>query len=443
MKTESEIVDLWDSQDILCSVACTTFNQANFITDAINGFLSQETTFPVEFIIYDDASNDGTREIIEKYQKLYPKIIKPIFQNENQKSKGIKPSLTYIYPVCQGKYIAKCEGDDYWTDPLKLQKQVDFLETNEDFAVCHHNLLVTYDDPDKKSHFSNPAAQKEVTTIEDLSLGNYIFTASCMFRHRLYEFPDWLAKCPIGDYPTHMLNAQFGKIKYFQDVMGVYRVHKDGIWENKSEIYRTEKWVDLLDHMKTKFAPEINKILIEKQNIYSEFLMMHYSGNAGKCHYYACKLLENDPFYAVNLKLENRHVTENINMLKEELNSKDVELKLKQESLDLIILGNRLNRIQKIRNIVYLLIFYHTIKQRGLFDEIFYLKNNPDVKKVGINPLKHYLLYGGFEGRKPCRSFDSKFYLIQNQDVLKSGMNPLIHYILYGKKERRPTLQGA
>jgi glycosyltransferase involved in cell wall biosynthesis len=309
----------------------------NFIRDAIEGFLMQKTTFPIEIIIHDDASTDKTAEIVEEYAKKHPELITAILQKENQYSKGIKVSATYVWPKARGKYIALCEGDDYWTDPLKLQKQVDFLEANSDFAICHHNMQVIYEENTKESHLSNPLNQKEVTTIEDLARGNYIYSASCVFRNGLIrEFPEWYSKCPIGDYPLHMLNARFGKIRYIPDVMGIYRVHKGGIWEQKDIIYRTAKWVELIDQMKNQFAPEINKILIETQNRNSEYLMANFKEQPEKCRYYSYKLIENDPGYLANLfneknKFSDYHIGNMANLYifldNNSVLSKNVELK--------------------------------------------------------------------------------------------------------------------
>ena len=183
----------------------------------------------------------------------------------------------------RGKYIAFCEGDDYWTDPNKLQKQVDFLESHPDFAICFHNMQILYEneflqdrslrlDPDDEEwcHLKNRLSninQKDVSTIEDLALqGNYISTASCLFRNGLFrEFPEWFYTLPVGDYPLHLLNAQHGKIKYLDEVMGVYRVHSGGSWEQKILLERWISWVKLLNVLLPHFPPEISRLLGKQQ----------------------------------------------------------------------------------------------------------------------------------------------------------------------------------
>ena len=125
----------------LVSICCLAFNHEPYIRKCIEGFLMQKTCFSFEVLIHDDASTDKTAEIIREYEAKYPKIVKSIYQSENQYSKGIKVSQIYQFPRAKGKYIAICEGDDYWTDPLKLQKQVDFLEKNEDYGLVYTGLL--------------------------------------------------------------------------------------------------------------------------------------------------------------------------------------------------------------------------------------------------------------------------------------------------------------
>ena len=130
----------FDSEVIpLVSIDCITYNHCKYIRDALEGFLMQRTNFPVEILIHDDASTDGTAEIIKEYEKQYPWLIKPVYQTENQYSKHNGTISKIQYGSALGKYIAFCEGDDYWTDPYKLQKQVDFLESNVWVDICPTN----------------------------------------------------------------------------------------------------------------------------------------------------------------------------------------------------------------------------------------------------------------------------------------------------------------
>ena len=124
----------------LVSICCLTYNHAPFVRKCLDGFLMQKTTFPIEILIHDDCSTDGTDIIIQEYTEKYPDIIKPLFETENKYSNGYrgKMDITFNYSRAQGKYIASCEGDDYWTDPLKLQKQVDFMEANPEYSVTFH-----------------------------------------------------------------------------------------------------------------------------------------------------------------------------------------------------------------------------------------------------------------------------------------------------------------
>src|SRR5690554_6365417 len=125
------------------SICCLTYNHKPFIEKAINSFLTQKTNFSFEVLIHDDASTDGTSEIVKAYESKYPSIIKPIYQTENQWSKGLRSiTVNYNFTRAKGKYIAICEGDDYWTDPHKLQKQVEFLEENEEYVMCFTNVCV-------------------------------------------------------------------------------------------------------------------------------------------------------------------------------------------------------------------------------------------------------------------------------------------------------------
>ena len=124
----------------LVSISCLTYNHAPYLRQCLDGFVMQITSFPIEILIYDDASGDGTQNIIEEYQKKYPDIIKPIYQTENQYSKGVKVGFVYNYSRAKGEYIAFCEGDDYWDDPNKLQILYDYMNAHDKCSMCCHAL---------------------------------------------------------------------------------------------------------------------------------------------------------------------------------------------------------------------------------------------------------------------------------------------------------------
>lgn len=236
------------------AVFMVTYNHARYIEQAIAGVLMQQTDFPFKLFIGEDCSTDGTREICLKYQEKYPDKIELLLTEKNI---GATLNAHNVYRACfaHSDYTAMCEGDDYWTDPLKLQQQVDFLAANPDFAICFHRVKIINEDGDKKSYLSNPN-QKEVTTFEDLAGGNYIHTPSCVFRNHLFkEFPAQYFEMPIGDYPLHLLNAQYGKIKFLGDVMGVYRITSTGLWENRAESYRIAHTIPVIEQCREIFFP--------------------------------------------------------------------------------------------------------------------------------------------------------------------------------------------
>ena len=226
----------------LVSICCITYNHENFIRDAIDSFLQQKVDFDIEIIIHDDASADDTPTIIREYHDQAPGLIKPILQSENQFSKYGFSFLSKLFEKAQGKYIAICEGDDYWTDPLKLQKQVDFLESNPDFSICFHKVLLLDDDELKQDNITQVPSR--ISTIIDLARqGNYVHTPSCMFRNYGPQiFGSHFSESPVGDYYIHMMNAQFGKIYCLDDVMAVYRLHINSAWSSKDQVYREIKF---------------------------------------------------------------------------------------------------------------------------------------------------------------------------------------------------------
>jgi len=255
----------------LVSICSLTYNHENYISQALEGFLMQKTTFPIEIIIHDDASTDNTTNIIREYENKYPDIIKPIYQNENQWSKGIRPSSTYVWPCTKGKYIALCEGDDYWTDPYKLQKQVDFMEANTEYSMCFHLVENFYQDGSKPSFiYPYKKRQQPIYSLQDVLKYFFINTCSVIYRLDNKILPEWFSKHMLGDYTLHLLYADKGKIRLIPEVMARYRIHSGGIWSSRSGKDTINKLNDLINllndfdkHTKNKHSNDINRRILK------------------------------------------------------------------------------------------------------------------------------------------------------------------------------------
>lgn len=216
----------------LVSICCTTYNQEKYIRDSIEGFLIQKTTFPIEIIVHDDASTDNTALIVKEYAKKHPDLIVPIYQAENQYSQGIKPWPNFVFPRARGKYIALCEGDDYWTDPNKLQKQVDFLEKNPEYGLVHCDCNFYYHEKDKWENNANKnlSNSKEIINKEDLfrlliDADYKIRTATVLFKKELLDKRlENNMSFAMGDTPMWLDFSQVTKFKYFNEVSAVYRI---------------------------------------------------------------------------------------------------------------------------------------------------------------------------------------------------------------------------
>lgn len=209
------------------SILCITYNHGKYIKQALDGFMSQKTTFPFEVIIHDDKSTDGTDSIIKDYARQFPDVIRPIFEKENQYSQGNYSFITRMFARAKGEYIAFCEGDDFWTDPTKLQRQVDFLDRHLDYALVFHPVRVFFENG-KEGDTIFPV-EKTGFTLRRLIRGNYIQTNSVMYRAR--NDYNTMASDPLpGDWYAHLYHAQSGKIGFIDRVMSAYRRHDAGVW---------------------------------------------------------------------------------------------------------------------------------------------------------------------------------------------------------------------
>ena len=234
----------------------------------------QETSFPYEIIIHDDASTDGTPAIIRSYAEKTPEII-PILQNENQYSKHVNIFSNIVFPLARGKYIAVCEGDDYWTDPAKLQKQIDYMEEHPECTLCLH----ASSDVSENGEFIKKRQRYKTDSLvpmEDLILGGggFAVLASTVFPSSLLnQFPRYYYNSPVGDVPMHLFLASYGNVFYFNDSMSNYRTGVPGSWTWRVGDGIGEEQImhqDSMSAMYFEFAKSIN----DRYRIYAEFMSL-------------------------------------------------------------------------------------------------------------------------------------------------------------------------
>jgi glycosyltransferase involved in cell wall biosynthesis len=230
---------------MMVSVLMLTYNHQDFIAQAIEGVLSQKTTFDIELIIANDYSTDNTDSIIKKIIEKDNNAKEKIKYINNSKNIGMQPNFILAYNHCKGKYIAECEGDDYWTDPYKLQKQVDFLESNPEYAITFHKVKIYNEIKEKFEEDTLNTFTNETTTLNDLLRGNYIRTVSTVFRNsrKLASLIEKLNDVTPGDWLVFIVTASTGKIRYINQEMAVYRVSYVGVWstiDNKQRKYYKE-----------------------------------------------------------------------------------------------------------------------------------------------------------------------------------------------------------
>ncbi|WP_177918518.1 glycosyltransferase [uncultured Eubacterium sp.] len=275
--------------EIMVSVICTVYNHEKYLRKCLDGFVMQKTNFKFEVLIHDDASTDGSADIIREYEKKYPDIIKPIYQTENQYSKGIKVSQS-LYPLIRGKYLAFCEGDDYWCDENKLQKQFDVMESNPDCSICVHRFEnISEDGVSLKSYRPTYNFEKNIFNCEEylnliIKLGHPFQTSSYFIKMSLFDYknkPDFWANSDVGDVPMILYCISRGNLYFVDEVMSCYRNNSVGSWtnsllNNRSKlITQLNKMFDLyvsydkyIDYKYSKQIQEIKNELLFKVSLY-------------------------------------------------------------------------------------------------------------------------------------------------------------------------------
>ncbi len=292
---------------VMVSVSCITYNHEKYISEALDSFIMQKTSFNYEILIHDDASTDKTAEIIREYEKKYPDLIKPIYQKENLYSKDVDVDDLNTERA-MGKYIALCEGDDYWIDPFKLQKQVDYMETHSDCTLCVHAAYIVNVNG-RKIKLVRPNAGNKIFSVEEvIEGGGGLFATNTMMypRHLDANKPDFYKKAPVTDYPLAIYLALKGKVYYIDEFMAAYRKGVSGSWTNteQSSLEKIIKHINnteiMLEHLNQHTNYQYDEAINNKNNI-NQFKIMIAQERF--------EALKEDKFKAIYKKLKKKEKT--------------------------------------------------------------------------------------------------------------------------------------
>lgn len=255
------------TKNVCVSICCVTYNQVSYIVEAIESFLIQKTNFTYEILIHDDCSTDGTTEILKEYEKKYPNLIKVYYEEENQYSKGnINKIFVDLFKNSHGKYIALCEGDDYWCDENKLQKQYEYMEYNSKCSVTVHGCFLLDDYSGRLTKKEQPYKGKRFYSVEEVIRydGDLFATNSMFFKKDLViDMPKFYYEAPVVDFPLMIHLSLKGEVYYLDEFLSVYRVNAKGSWTIKQNEASNKniliKKKEMLNKELAKMMSELNK----------------------------------------------------------------------------------------------------------------------------------------------------------------------------------------
>ena len=279
------------------SVLVIAYNHEQFIVQAIESVLCQETSFDFEIVVGEDCSHDRTRDILRDYQERYPDKIRLLPPERNL---GMMANFIRTFESCCGEYFALLEGDDYWTSPYKLQRQADYLDSHPGCAECFHNVEVVVEGYPEENHHFFSGKSKQVYGIEDIVASNFISTCSTMFRAKqISPLPGWFASMPMGDWPLHVLNAENGTLDLLPGTMAAYRVHDGGVWSRSSRAAILERSIMAIEvineHLESRYNNIINKS-IRRWEREATSLLLESSNYRGALRY-AARSFSKQPWF--------------------------------------------------------------------------------------------------------------------------------------------------
>lgn len=262
--------------EVKVSILCLTYNHEDYLRDALEGFISQKTNFQYEILIHDDASTDGTADIIREYEEKYPELIHPIYQSENQYSKGVNIIHDLLLPLLRGKYIAFCEGDDFWVDPYKLQKQVDYLESHPECRVCTSRAVFADHDTKRCTIRPKQAMGRMYTTEEVIMLGGlYFATATAVFHRNVYEtMPECFNTRFFSDWQLYIYGSIGGGCYCLQDVTAVYNNKHRGSYTERT--WKDEEFRNTINREALEMLKRINVYYDERYDTAIQNRVRHY-----------------------------------------------------------------------------------------------------------------------------------------------------------------------
>lgn len=274
----------------LASIVCITYNHEAYIRECLNGFLKQRTTFKFEVLVHDDASTDNTAKIIREYEEKYPSLFRVIYQTKNQYSQGVRPCEDILFPIANGKYIALCEGDDYWIDPYKLQKQVDHLEANMDYGLCYTQTRVyNQDKRQDEGIFGGPYEDFEKIIIHNPIPTLTVVARTDLLRQYVREINPSVYNWKLGDYPIWLWMSCHSKISYIPEITSCYRVNGGSMSHAISYISQLEFIKSVIDVKQffIQYKPLVSQEIIDLINIESiqtnlQLAYMNHNVKAGK-----------------------------------------------------------------------------------------------------------------------------------------------------------------